>query len=142
MAAMENEPNFTEFTEEFTVTPEMIDRNNHMNNVYGVQWIQDIAIHHSDTCGGTKVMESLGASWMIRTNHIEYKAQAFLGDVIRGTTWVPEYSRITTNRYCKFVRVSDGKEVFSSVTTWVLIDTEKERPIAIPEHLKDCFRKA
>ncbi len=140
MAAMEQETNFTEYSEEFTVTPEMIDRNNHMNNVYGVQWIQDIAINHSDSCGGTKVMESLGASWMIRTNHIEYKAQAFLGDVIRGTTWVPEYSRITTNRYCKFVRVSDGKEIFNSVTTWVLIDTARERPIAIPDLIKDCFR--
>jgi len=141
MAAMEQEPNYAEYTEEFTVTEEMIDRNKHMNNVYGVKWIQDIAVNHSEKCGGTKVMESLGASWMIRTNHIEYKAQAFLGDVIVGTTWVPEYSKITTNRYTKFVRVSDGKELFTSVTTWVLIDTARERPIAIPECIKDCFRK-
>lgn len=139
--AMESEVNYTEYSENFIVEDSMIDRNHHLNNVACVQWIQDISLHHSNDVGGTKKMDELGCGWMIRTQHVEYKAQAFLGDKICGTTWVPEYSKVSTNRYCKFVRLSDGKEIFSSVTTWILLDFNRGRPIAIPEELKDFFRK-
>lgn len=141
MATMVPEENFIEFSEEFTVLPSMIDRNNHLNNVACVQWIQDIAVNHSDSSGGTRRMDELGAGWMIRAHKIDYKAQAFLDDILLGTTWVPEYSKISTNRHTRFVRLSDGKEIFSAVTTWVLVDLKSGRPIAIPDDLKDFFRK-
>ena len=139
--AMEKEPNFAEYEKTFRVDETMIDRNRHLNNVVGVKWVQDIAIEHSEVTGGTRRMDELGCGWMIRTQHVEYKTQAFLGDEIVGTTWVPEYSKIATNRYTKFVRKSDGKEIFSAVTTWVLVDLKRGRPVPIPEDLKDFFRK-
>lgn len=138
--AMEKESNFIEYEKTFRVDDSMIDRNRHLNNVVCVEWIQEIALEHSEVTGGTKLMEELGAAWMIRTQHVEYKAQAFLGDEIAGTTWVAEYSKVSTNRYSKFVRKSDGKEIFSAVTTWVLVDLKRARPVLIPEKLKDCFR--
>ena len=92
--AMEQIPNFVEYTKEFRVDDSMIDQNNHLNNVVCVEWIQDIAVEHSDVTGGTTRMRELGCAWMIRTQHVEYKAQAFLGDEIVGTTWVPEYSKV------------------------------------------------
>ena len=140
-AVMEQESQFEEYTKTFRVEESMIDRNHHLNNVVCVEWIQDIAVEHSEVTGGTKKMEELGCGWMIRTQHVEYKAQAFLNDEIVGTTWVPEYSKISTNRYSKFVRKSDGKEIFSAVTTWVLVDLNRWRPIAIPEEIKSFFRK-
>lgn len=141
MAVMTPEENPAHYKALFTVTEKEVDDNNHhLNNVHSVQWIQDISLEHSAKCGGTKVMEDMGASWMITTHHIDFKAQAFIGDVIEGETWVPEYARISTNRHCKFTRVSDGKVIFQAVTTWVLMDVAKGRPVAIPENLKDCFR--
>ena len=139
--AMQLEENPAVFEQEFVVTEAMIDRNNHLNNVVCVQWIQDISVNHSNSTGGTDLMEALGCGWMIHTQHVEYKAQAFLGEKIKGITWVPEYSKISTNRHCKFIRESDGKEIFSSVTTWVLVDMKRGRPVAIPEELKDKFRR-
>ena len=141
MAQMEQDSNFKEYEKEFTVTADLMDRNNHLNNVSLVKWIEEISIEHSDAVGGTKKMESLACAWMIHTQHVEYKAQAFLGEKIKGITWVPEYSKISTNRYCKFVRLSDNKEIARSVTTWVLMDIKKERPTIIPEELKQLFRK-
>lgn len=138
---MESEPNFSEYSKEFRVDESMIDRNGHLNNVAEVQWVQDIAVEHSNVTGGTRRMDELGCGWMIRTQHVEYKAQAFLGDKIVGTTWVPEYSRIATNRCSRFVRKSDGREIFSAVTTWVLVNLKSGRPVEIPEDLKDFFRK-
>ena len=49
--AMEQIPNFVEYTKEFRVDESMIDQNNHLNNVVCVEWIQDIAVEHSDVTG-------------------------------------------------------------------------------------------
>lgn len=137
---MEQEQNPAIHTLEFTVTEKEIDRNHHLNNVVCVQWIQDIAVSHSNITGSTKLADDLGAAWMIHVQHVEYKNQAFLGDVIKGETWVPEYSKVSTNRRCRFTRVSDGKEIFTSISTWVLVNVKNGRPMVIPEEMKDFFR--
>lgn len=140
--AMEENVSPMEFTQVFKVTPEMIDENRHFNNVWSVKWIQDIAIAHSDSVGGTALMRTLGAGWMIHVQHVEYKNQAFLNDEIRGTTWVAAYGKVACARKCRFERVSDGKVIFESETQWVLVNMEKGRPMAIPEDMKNIYRNA
>lgn len=120
------------YTETFKVTPEMIDDNHHFNNVWSVQWIQDISKNHSDNVGAIDLMHQLGAGWMIRTQHIEYKNQAFLGDEIKGNTWVERFNKFLSFRRCRFERVSDGKVIFESETQWVLVDMNRGRPMTIP----------
>ena len=138
--AMEENANPMKFEKLFKVMPEMIDDNKHMNNVWAVQWVQDISIAHSDSVGGTALMRDLGAGWMIHVQHVEYKNQAFLGDEIRGTTWVAAYGKVASLRKCRFERVSDGKVVFESETQWVLMDMKRGRPFAIPQEIKDRFQ--
>ena len=137
--AMEENKSPMEFSRNFKVTPEMIDDNHHFNNVWSVQWIQDIAIEHSESVGGTALMHSLGAGWMIHVQHVEYKNQAFLGDEIRGTTWVAAYGRVACSRKCRFERVSDGKVIFESETQWVLVDLTRGRPMTIPDEMKKLY---
>lgn len=139
--AMEENPNPMKFTKVFKVEPEMIDDNHHFNNVWSVQWIQNIAIAHSDSVGGTELMKKLGAGWMIHVQHVEYKNQAFLGEEIRGTTWVDAYGKVACVRKCKFERVSDGKVIFESETQWVFVNMEKGRPMAIPDEMKALYRE-
>ena len=128
---MEENANPMKFEKLFKVTPEMIDENKHMNNVWAV---------HSDSVGATDVMYQFGCGWMIHTQFVEYKNQAFLGDEIRGTTWVAGYSKVASVRKCRFERVSDGKVVFESETQWVLMDMKRGRPFAIPQEIKDRFQ--
>ena len=71
--------------------------------------------------------------------HIEYKNQAFLGDEIKGTTWVAAYGKVATIRKCKFERVSDGKVIFESETQWVLVDLNRGRPMAISDEMKKLY---
>ena len=137
---MEENANPMKFEKLFKVSPEMIDENKHMNNVWAVQWVQDISIAHSDSVGATDVMYQLGCGWMIHTQFVEYKNQAFLNDEIRGTTWVASYSKVMSVRKCRFERVSDGKVVFESETQWVLMDMKRGRPFAIPQEIKDRFQ--
>jgi acyl-CoA thioester hydrolase len=137
--AMEDTVNPMQFTQMFNVTPEMIDDNHHFNNVWSVKWIQDIAIAHSESVGGTSLMKSLGAGWMIHVQHIEYKNQAFLGDAIQGTTWVAAYGKVACCRKCRFERISDGKVIFESETQWVLVDLNRGRPMAITDEMKKLY---
>lgn len=127
------------FSEIFDIPESAIDRNNHVNNVIYVKWIQDISIKHSDSKKANLILEQLSCTWMVHTHHIEYKSQAFLGDTLKVTTWVSEYAKASCKRCCKFERISDGKLVLYSETTWVFIDQKRNRPIAIPEELKNLF---
>lgn len=129
------------YMETFKVTPEMIDDNHHFNNVWSVQWIQDISKAHSERCGGTALMREMNCGWMIREQHVFYKNQAFLGDEIRGTTWVDSFGRLTSQRRCRFERVGDGKVIFESETQWVLVNMEKGRPLPIPAEMVNLYRK-
>lgn len=137
---MEKNENPSKFTQTFKVLPQMIDENRHFNNVWSVKWIQDISIAHSDSAGGTELMQKLNAGWMIHVQHIEYKNQAFLDEEIRGTTWVDAYAKVACVRKCKFERVSDGKVIFESETQWVLVDLNRARPIAIPDEMKKLYK--
>lgn len=56
----------------FPVTGAHLDRQQHVNNVVYVQWMQDVAIAHSDACGGLAAMEAAGGSWVARSHRIEY----------------------------------------------------------------------
>lgn len=137
---MEQNENPSKFTQTFKVLPQMIDENRHFNNVWSVKWIQDISIAHSDSVGGTELMQKLNAGWMIHVQHVEYKNQAFLDEEIRGTTWVDAYAKVACVRKCKFERASDGKVIFESETQWVLVDLNRARPIAIPDEMKKLYK--
>jgi acyl-CoA thioester hydrolase len=42
---------------EFTVNEGILDENGHVNNIVYVQWMQDVAIPHSDVQGHTAARE-------------------------------------------------------------------------------------
>ena len=140
MSSVVENPNPVVHSRTFVVAPEMIDLNHHLNNVWPVQWIQDISVEHSDLAGGTALMRELGGAWMIHVQHVEHRNQAFLGEEIKGSTWVAAYGRLTCVRKCRFERVSDGKTIFESETEWVLVDVKRGRPMAIPEEMKALYR--
>ena len=140
MSSVVENPNPVVHSRTFVVAPEMIDLNHHRNNVWPVQWIQDISVEHSDLAGGTALMRELGGAWMIHVQHVEYRNQAFLGEEIKGSTWVAAYGRLTCVRKCRVERVSDGKTIFESETEWVLVDVKRGRPMAIPEEMKALYR--
>ncbi|MBS3742456.1 MAG: acyl-CoA thioesterase, partial [Candidatus Cloacimonetes bacterium] len=96
------------FTYEFTVSQEELDQNGHVNNVEYVKWMQDIAIRHSNSCGGTKAAIEAGAIWVVRSHKIDYLQPAFAGDQIIATTWVKSFKRVQSRRFYEFTRKQDG----------------------------------
>ncbi len=128
------------FQHTFTVPDSAIDALGHVNNVVYVQWMQDVAIMHSDSLGGTieKYMK-LGAIWVVKTHRIEYHGPAFAGDRIIAKTWVSNIKNTSSLRKYKFFRESDNKIIAAAETMWVFINLKNGRPVTIPDEISDMF---
>jgi len=129
----------TPFYYEFRVTGDSIDQNGHVNNVVYIQWMQDVAVLHSEKCGGTAAMQQFGATWVVRSHAIDYLSPAFADDLIIAETWVANFRKVRSLRKYKFIRISDGKILARGETDWVFVSVEKGRPLAVPEVVQTCF---
>lgn len=127
------------FRHKFTVSPETIDENGHVNNVVYVQWMQDVAVLHSDAAGCTDMTRQIGAMWVARSHKIEYLSPAFAGDEIEALTWVADFRKVRSRRRYKFVRTADQTTLARGETDWVFMDAQAGRPRSIAENVKAAF---
>ena len=123
----------------FAVPKDAIDENGHVNNVVYIQWMQDVAIRHSNALGGTSAMRAVGCTWVVRSHKVEYLSPAYAGDCIEAATWVVSFRRVRSLRQYRFVRTSDAKLLARGETEWVCVSTKNGRPRAIPESVSTCF---
>jgi acyl-CoA thioester hydrolase len=124
---------------EFTVPESATDQNGHVNNVVYVQWMQDVAVLHSDSVGGTDAMNAAGGSWVVHSHKIEYLKPAFAEEEAIALTWVVNFRRVRSVRRYKFYRKSDNALLAKGETEWVFVDGESGRPRMIPEELSKLF---
>ncbi len=127
------------FRYRFTVGPEAIDENDHVNNVVYVQWMQDVAVRHATAVGCTDATRAIDAMWVARSHKIEYLSPAFAGDKIEAQTWVVSFRKVRSLRRYKFIRVSDGTTLARGETDWVFVDASSQRPRSIPEEVRAGF---
>jgi acyl-CoA thioester hydrolase len=127
------------YSKTFTIPADVIDENGHVNNVAYVQWMQDIAVEHYESIGGTNPMQLVGATWVVREHRIEYLLPAFSGEEIEIKTWVENVRRVRSLRKYEFVRRSDGKILVKGETDWVFVDVKTGAPRAIPEEVSRVF---
>jgi len=124
---------------EFTVPDAAIDRNGHVNNVQYVQWMQDVAILHSDATGCMAATKAIGATWVVRSHRIEYLRPALAGDRIIVFTWVAGMRKVRSLRKYRFVRAADGEVLAQGETDWAFVDAANGRPRPIPEAVSGLF---
>ena len=124
---------------DITVTPDLVDGNGHVNNVVYIQWLQDAAMRHAQSTGCIAATAALGASWVVRTHHIEYLSPAFAGDRIVLMTWVADLRKVRSLRRYRFVRLADGAVLARGETDWVFVDAGGGRPRAIPGEIRKMF---
>jgi acyl-CoA thioester hydrolase len=135
-----NDPGNPIYRRRFTVPAAALDQNGHVNNVMYVQWMQDIAVEHYDSMGGTAPTQALGATWVVREHKIVYLRPAFAGDEIKVQTWVVNLRRVRSLRKYQFIRTSDDALLVRGETDWVFVDAETGQPRRIPEEIANLFR--
>ena len=127
------------YTKTITIPDTVIDENDHVNNVAYVQWMQDIAVEHYESIGGTNPMQLTGATWVVREHKIEYLIPVFAGEEIEIRTWVENVRRVRSLRKYEFARKSDRKILVKGETDWVFVDAKSGKPIAIPDDVINVF---
>lgn len=123
----------------FVVPREAEDANGHVNNVAYVQWMQDVAILHSEAVGGSAAMRAAGCTWVVRSHKVEYLSPAYAGEGVEASTWVANVQRARSLRQYRFVRTSDSKLLAQGETEWVFVNAQTGRPTAIPESVRNCY---
>jgi len=121
------------------VTADVVDQNGHVNNVAYIQWLQDAAVRHAEASGCVQATTALGASWVVRTHHIEYLAPAFAGDTLTMLTWVVNFQKVRSLRKYKIIRTADQAVVARAETDWVFVNAKTGRPLKIPDEVKSTL---
>jgi acyl-CoA thioester hydrolase len=127
------------FRYRFKVPDDSVDQNGHVNNVHYVQWMQDIAVRHYESIGGVPPTQEIGATWVVRSHHVEYLAPAFAGDEIEARTWVVNLRRVRSLRRYEFTRLTDGILLVRGETDWVFVDAQSGKPRAVPAAVARIF---
>ncbi|SNS57410.1 acyl-CoA thioester hydrolase [Ekhidna lutea] len=124
------------FENKITVTKDHLDFNDHVNNLVYMQWALDISREHWLSEINEEINEDY--FWMVRSHHVEYEKQAFLGDEIIVKTYVEGYRGPFSNR---IVKIFKGEELLVQVkTNWCLIDRETQKLKRVPEEIQILFK--
>jgi acyl-CoA thioester hydrolase len=123
--------------QELTVSQSDLDSRNHVNNVRYVKWVQDLAEAH----WLLKTSEDIRRSyyWVMISHHIQYKAEAVLGDTLLLKTFVTESKGVRSIRIVEIYNKSTQKLLTTSETTWCFMSHETNRPTRIPEEINTLF---
>lgn len=131
--------NATRFVHRFTIEPDVIDRNGHVNNVAYVRWMQDVAVAHSRAVMEHGSYRDSNTTWVARSHQIEYLKPAFAGEAMALHTWLGGFRRVRCTRMYEFLRESDDALVARGHTDWVYVDAATFRPLSIPASVREAF---
>ncbi len=121
------------------VTEDMVDANGHVNNVVYIQWMQDSATRHAKASGCSRATNNIGATWVVRTHHVEYLRPAFARDALTVLTWVADFRKVRSLRKYKMIRSGDQVVLAKAETDWVFIDAKTGKPRVIPDAVKETL---
>lgn len=124
---------------ELKVSTTAIDANGHANNVEYLHWMQQAATSHADAIGCTTATLAAGATWVVRSHHIEYLRPAFADEGIEVRTWVENVRRALSLRKYEIVRQSDGVVLARAETDWIFVDVTSGRARSIPPQIQALF---
>lgn len=125
------------FTKLIVVAKEDLDDLDHVNNVRYIQWVQDIAKEHWQAEATAQMLNNY--IWMVRTNYIEYKGQAFLGETLTLKTFIKEASGAISVRVVEIYHQDSQKLILRSTAEWCLIDKHSKRVTRLTKELTNLF---
>ena len=125
------------FEKHITVSSEDLDARNHVNNVRYVQWVQDIAEDNWIANTSTSMRESY--YWVMLSHHIQYKAEAVLGDDLLLKTFVTKAEGFRSTRMVEIYNRNTNKLLTTSETIWCFMSHKTNKPTRITQDIIDLF---
>jgi medium-chain acyl-[acyl-carrier-protein] hydrolase len=104
-----------------------------------VQYFEDIAILHSSSKGlDLAYYDANRCGWMLLKWDIEIHRLPEFGDTVTIGTRVNAIRKFLADR--RFVMTAaDGSVLAEGRSNWLLVDTERRRPMRVPEQQFECF---
>jgi len=128
------------FKQEIIVLDDHIDLNGHVNNVQYLQWFFDSSIAHSASLNaGMQFLQTLDATWVVKSHHIEYKKSAYKGDVLELKTWIDSIQTVQSQRNYSLYNKETNSLICEGYTSWVFVDNKRFRPKKIPKELMQIY---
>lgn len=98
-----------------------------------VNYLQDCSTFHSESLGlGIEHMARLHLAWFINCWQIEILRMPHFCDTVSISTWCHSMKRTTAMRNY-LIADSEGNQIVRADSLWFVFDTEKKRPIRVPE---------
>ncbi|WP_350288311.1 acyl-ACP thioesterase domain-containing protein [uncultured Croceitalea sp.] len=119
-----------------TVTKENLDDLNHVNNVVYVQWIQEISKKHWQAVSKSLTEDYI---WVVRRHDITYYDAAKLKEEVLITTNIKTTKGPISFRQVEMKNNKTGKILVKSITEWCLLNAETQKPIRVPDTIKNLF---
>jgi acyl-CoA thioester hydrolase len=120
-----------------TVGPSDIDELGHLNNVRYVQWVQDVAVAHSESVGlAYAAYVRLGGVFVMRRHEADYLRSILEGATLRARTWLSNVRAVQVDRHIELLE--HEQVVFRSLTRWAWIEAGG-RPGRIPAPVREAF---
>lgn len=111
------------FEQEIIVQAQHLDALGHVNNVVYVQWMQDIAVHHSEALGLSLAdYQRLNHAMVASEHHVKYRKACLQDDRIILRTWLGDLNGFSSVRHYIFYRPKDKHIVFQANTLWVCVE--------------------
>ena len=125
------------FTLERTVLAQHLDDLKHVNNVQYLYWVREVAQAHWEalTSGRSDECEI----WVVRSQHIEYKQAAQLGDVLTLTTYVKESSDFLSERIVEVSLKSNNRLLARCSTQWCYLNKDSGKLERIPQKVLELL---
>ncbi len=111
------------YEKQIRVAEEHIDRNNHVNNVQYVHWVEEVAAEHWDLL--KHKTDYANDVWMLLDHHIQYKKQVYLDDIITVKTYPQTPEGAKQPRKVEFY--CHDQLVVDSATLWILFDPQAKK---------------
>ena len=124
------------FSFQLTITKDVIDVLNHVNNVYYLQWVQNAAQKHWDLLSTSDLNNKY--VWIVLRHEIDYLYVVKLNDEITINTWIENIYGVKSERIVEIKK--ENKLVAKAKTTWCLLDKKTMKPIRIPSEIIKLFK--
>lgn len=117
------------------VKSEDIDELGHVNNVVYLGWVQLVAASHWNMLASDEIKSQ--NAWVALRHEIDYVNPAFLGDKVKGYTWVSSLEGVKSIRHVEFYL--GEKCLAKAITNWCLLDATTLKPKRIGQDIKTLF---
>ena len=133
-------PETFSFSSQIPVRISDINYGGHVGNDSILSLIHEARLHFLKSFGYTE-LEFAGVGLIMADAAIEFKGEAFYGDVLKAYVAVEEISRIGFELYYKLVKGEDETVVAVAKTGMICFDYSKRKVTTVPEAVRRNWEK-